>query len=260
MALSKEYTSEQLNFFRVCYVTTDVLADGLREIFKQEWDKVYKSTKGEWKDDSRSGTDFYNGGSPQNQKRNALFLATIKNGKRREWENFPHITQGRLSDTDFQNAIGKVDVAFQALRLTTEKNHGIKNQATFPTEQLLNTLKNLQEKENQRQVLADQLYKEVPSFCILPPEPAHDIGSRDCEVAKIAQLLKELKKANYNRLSYSYISGNPGSGKSQLAGLVAQRFFHEQVKEMPHASSFVMTINVASPDSLLESYTNFARQ
>ena len=173
---------------------------------------------------------------------------------------FAHITQGRLSDTDFQNAIGKVDVAFQALSLTTEKIQGIKNQATFLTEQLLNTLKNLQEKENQRQVLADQLYKEVPSFCILPPEPAHDIGSRDREVAKIAQQLKELKKANYNRLSYSYISGNPGSGKSQLAGLVAERFFHEQVKEMPDASSFVMTLNAASPDSLLESYTNFARQ
>ena len=171
-----------------------------------------------------------------------------------------HTTRGRLSDMDFQNAIGKVDVAFQALGLTTEKIQGIKNQATFPTEQLLKTLTDLQEKENQRQVLADQLHKEVPLFCILPPKPAHDIGSRDREVAKIAQQLKELKKANYNRLSYSYISGNPGSGKSQLAGLVAQRFFHEQVKEMPDASSFVMTLNAASPDSLLESYTNFARQ
>ena len=58
MALSKEYTSEQLNFFRICYVTTDVLADGLREIFKQEWDKVYKSTKGECKDDSRVEQTF----------------------------------------------------------------------------------------------------------------------------------------------------------------------------------------------------------
>ena len=301
MALSKEYTSEQLNFFRVCYVTTDVLADGLREIFKQEWDKLYKTTKGEWKDDSRSGTDFYNGESPGNQRRNAHLLATMKNGNRREWDctmlfyailysdsvgprlastvrknvddlrnfrnaQFAHITKGRLTDMDFQNAIGKVDVAFQALGLTTEKIQGIKNQATFLTEQLLNTLKevekgkkDLQEKENQRQVLADQLQKEVPSFCILPPKPAHDIGSRDREVAKIAQQLKELKKANYNRLSYSYISGNPGSGKSQLAGLVAQRFFHEQVKEMPDAS-FVMTLNAASPDSLLESYTNFARQ
>ena len=294
MALSKEYTSEQLNFFRVCYVTTDVLADGLREIFKQEWDKLYKTTKGEWKDDSRSGTDFYNGESPGNQRRNAHLLATMKNGNRGEWDctmlfyailysdsigphlpptvrknvddirNFrnsqAHTTRGRLSDMDFQNAIGKVDVAFQALGLTTEKIQGIKNQATFPTEQLLKTLTDLQEKENQRQVLADQLHKEVPLFCILPPKPAHDIGSRDREVAKIAQQLKELKKANYNRLSYSYISGNPGSGKSQLAGLVAQRFFHDQVKEMPDASSFVMTLNAASPDSLLESYTNFARQ
>ena len=295
MALSKEYTSEQLNFFRICYVTTDVLANGLREIFKQEWDKLYKTTKGEWKDEPRNGMDFYNGESPQNQKRNAHLLATMKNGNRGEWDctmlfyailysdsvrphlsptvrknvgdlrnfrnaQFAHITQGRLSDMDFQNAIGKVDVAFQALGLTTEKIQGIKNQATFPTEQLLKTLKDLQEKENQRQVLADQLHKEVPLFCILPPKPAHDIGSRDREVAKIAQQLKELKKANYNRLSYSYISGNPGSGKSQLAGLVAQRFFHEQVKEMPDASSFVMTLNAASPDSLLESYTNFARQ
>ena len=294
MALSKEYTSEQLNFFRVCYVTTDVLADGLREIFKQEWDKLYKTTKGEWKDDSRSGTDFYNGESPGNQRRNAHLLATMKNGNRGEWDctmlfyailysdsigphlaptvrknvddlrNFrnaqAHTTQGRLSDMDFQTAIGKVDVAFQALGLTTEKIQGIKNQATFPTEQLLKTLTDLQEKENQRQVLADQLHKEVPLFCILPPKPAHDIGSRDREVAKIAQQLKELKKANYNRLTYSYISGNPGSGKSQLAGLVAQRLFHDQVKEMPDASSFVMTLNAASPDSLLESYTNFARQ
>ena len=73
MALSKEYSSEQLNFFRVCYVTTDVLADGLREIFKQEWDKVYKSTKGEWKDDSRSGTDFITI-SQKKKKKEMLFF------------------------------------------------------------------------------------------------------------------------------------------------------------------------------------------
>ena len=300
--MAKEYTKEQLNYFRICYVTTDVLADGLREIFKIEWDKLYKSTKGEWRDDPRNGFDFYIGESPRNQRKNAHLLATMRNGNREEWDctmlfyailysdcvgpslastvrknvddlrnfrntEFAHIPQGRLSDMDFKNAISKVDVTFQALGLPTVKIQEIQNQATFPTKHLLNILKevdnvkkDLQEKEDQRQVLTDQLRKEVPSFCILPPKPAHDIGSRDREVEKIAQQLKQLKKANCNRLSYSYISGNPGSGKSQLAGLVAQRFFHEQVKEMPDASSFVMTINVASPDSLLESYTNFARQ
>ena len=55
-----------------------------------------------------------------------------------------------------------------------------------------------------------------------------------------------------------YISGNPGSGKSQLAGLVAKQFFDE-IKEIPSASSFVMTVNAESPKTLLESYVSFAR-
>ena len=55
-----------------------------------------------------------------------------------------------------------------------------------------------------------------------------------------------------------YISGNPGSGKLQLAGLIAKRFF-EEVKEIPFAAAFVMTLNAESLDTLLESYVSFAR-
>ena len=301
MAFSKEYTKEQLNYFRICYVTTDLLAEGLRELFKREWDNQYKSTSlGEWKDLAQNGTDFYNGESLRNQRRNAHLLATMINGNRAEWdctmlfyailysdcvgpylastvrnnvddlrkfrnEEFAHILQGSLPEMDFQNAIGKVHVAFHALGLSTVKIDEIKNQKTFPTDELHKILKevddvkqDLQEKENQRQVLEDQLQKEAPSFCILPPKPTHEIESREREVAEIAHQLRELKKANENRLSYLYISGNPGSGKSQLAGLVAERFFDEE-KEIP-GTSFVMTINAASQDSLLESYANFARQ
>ncbi|CAH3183947.1 unnamed protein product [Porites lobata] len=286
MALSKKYTEEQLNYFRICYVTTDILAEGLRELFKREWDNQYKSTPlGEWKDVAQNGTDFYNGESLRNQRRNAHILATMINGNRAEWdctmlfyailfsdcvgpylastvrnnvddlrnfrnEEFAHIPQGSFPEMDFQNAIGKVHVAFNALGLSTVKIDDIKNQKTFPTDELYTILKEvddvkqeLQEKENQRQVLEDQLQKEAPSFCILPPKPTHEIESRERE----------------NRLSYLYISGNPGSGKSQLAGLVAERFLDE-VKEIPGTLSFVMTINAASQDSLLESYANFARQ
>ncbi|CAH3120114.1 unnamed protein product [Porites lobata] len=302
MALSKEYTKEQLNYFRICYVTTDILAEGLREVFKREWDNQYKSTPlGEWKDVAQNGTDFYNSESPRNQRRNTHLLATMRNGNRVGWdctmlfyailysdcvgpylsstvrktvddlrkfrnEEFAHIPQGSLPEMDFQNAIGKVHVAFHALGLSTVKIDEIKNQKTFPTNELHKILKEvddvkqeLQEKENQRQVLEDQLQREAPSFCILPPKPTHEIESRESEVAQIACQLRELKKANENRLSYLYISGNPGSGKSQLAGLVAQKFFDE-VKEIPGTSFFVMTINAASQDSLLESYANFARQ
>ena len=86
MASSNEYTTEQLNYFRVCHVTTNMLADGLRTIFKQEWDKQYKATMGEWKDEPRNGLDFYNGESLRNRGRNAHLLATMKNGDRAEWD------------------------------------------------------------------------------------------------------------------------------------------------------------------------------
>ena len=300
MASSQEYTDEQLNYYRICYLTTDLLAQGLREIFKQEWDKLYKSTKGEWKDEPRNGMDFYNGESPQNQKRNAHLLATMKNGNRGEWDctmlfyailfsdcvgphlsaivsknvddlrnfrnkEFAHMPQGSLSEIDFHNAISKVDVAFQALSLPTVTIQDLKYQKTFQTKDLTKVLsevdnlkQEVQEKESQRQVLEDQLQNEAPSFCVLPPKPSHEIGGRESEVAKIVQQLRELNESSDNRLSYLYISGNPGSGKSQLAGLVAERFF-DDLKEMPGGSSFVMTLNAASPDSLLESYASFAR-
>ena len=119
--------------------------------------------------------------------------------------------------------------------------------------------KELQEKEEERQVLEDQLHNEISSFCILPPKPSHDVASRDFEVAEITQQLKQLKSTNENKLSFLYISGNPGSGKSQLAGLVAQQFFKEG-KEIPCATSFVMTLDAESQDTLLESYVSFARR
>ena len=302
MALSKEYTNEELNYFRICKVTTDILAEGLRVILKQEWDNRYKSSLfGEWKDDPQNGSDFHNKESPPSKKRNSRLLATMINGDRREWdctmlfyailfsdcvgkgicasvrtnvddlrkfrnEEFAHITQGNLSDKDFNIAISKVHIAFQALGLPTAQIQDIKNQKAFPTEELQKIQKQvddlkreLQETENKKTVLEHQLQKEAPSFCILPPKPSHEVGGRDRQVAKITQQLRELKEANDNRLSYLYISGNPGSGKSQLAGLVGQNFF-DKVKKIQDATSFVMTLNAGNLDSLLESYTSFARQ
>ena len=72
------------------------------------------------------------------------------------------------------------------------------------------------------------------------------------------QKLKWLKKTNESCLTYFYISGNPGSGKSQLAGLVARRYFDE-AQEVPKIPSFVMPANAESPPSFLESYVIFAR-
>ena len=328
-AVAIEFTEKQLNYYRICYVVTDIITEGLRSIFKQEWDNRYKATFSEWKDEPRNGMDFKNGESPGNQRRNAKLLATIINGDRAEWdctmlfyailysdcispglnpvvksnvddlrkfrnEEFAHMPDGYLSDPDFQTAIGKVHAAFQGLGLSTSKIQDIRHQKSFPTEERRRVLKEvddlrqelqekekklqdqgkelqekgnelqekakeLQEKEEERQVLADQLHNEVSSFCILPPKPSHDVASRDFEVAEITQQLKQIKNTNGNKLSFLYISGNPGSGKSQLAGLIAQRFFDEG-KQNPCATTFVMTLNAESQDTLLESYISFARR
>ena len=33
-AVTTEFTEEQLNYYRICYVVTDIVTEGLRSIFK----------------------------------------------------------------------------------------------------------------------------------------------------------------------------------------------------------------------------------
>ena len=332
MASSVKYNEEQLNYYRICYVTTDILTEGLRKIFKQEWDSRYKATLGEWKDDPKNGLDFWNGESLRNQKKYARLLKTMTRGNRAEWdctmlfyailfsdcihslnpvvwsnvdklrlfrnEEFAHIARGHLSDVEFQNAISKVENAFLALGLSTVEIQDVKTQSCFPTEQLRHVLKKvddlkkevqenkreirekdknlqekekviqekenevheivqeLREKEKERKTLEEQLNSDASSFCILPPKPSHEVAPRHSHVSEIILKLKELKRSM--ELSYLFISGNPGSGKSQMASLVAKRFLDE-VKESTSTASFVMTLDAENSKTLLESYATFAR-
>ena len=261
MATGSEYTEEQLNYYRICCITTDELTDGLRTIFKQEWDNRYATTLGEWKDEAKNGQDFKNGESPRNQARNQELLATMINGNRAQWDctmlfyailfsdsigrglnevvrsnvddlrkfrnqDFAHLPRGQISAPKFQSAIAKVQGVFLALGLPTVKIQEIRNQGNFPTSHLKKVLKEVDRLKHEVKVLEDQLQSETTPFCILPPKPSHDVAARNDEVANITKVLKQLKETNESRLSYLYISGSPGSGKSQLAGLVAEKKFH----------------------------------
>ena len=211
MASSVKYSEEQLNYFRICYVTTDILTEGLREIFKQEWDSRYKATLGEWKDDPKNGLDFWNGESLRNQKKHARLLTTMTKGNRADWdctmlfyailfsdcihslnpvawsnvdklrlfrnEEFAHIARGRLSDVEFQNAIGKVENAFLALGLSTVKIQDVKTQTCFPTEQLIHVLKKV-----------DDLKQEVQ-------EKEREVQEKEKEVREKDKNLQEKEKA-----------------------------------------------------------------
>ena len=212
IGMAMEYSKEQLNYFRIRYVVTDVLTEGLRIIFKREWDNRYGATSGEWKDEPRNGVDFKNMESARNQKRHARLLTTMIGGNRAEWDysmlvyairysdciyslssvvrtnvdalrkirtKSVGISEAFLSDLQFQDVIGRVDTAFQALGLSTMKIQEIKNQTSFPTEELKNVLKMVDDPKQELQVLVDQLNSDISPFCVLPPKPSHDVISRN---------------------------------------------------------------------------------
>ena len=167
-----QYTNEQLNYFRICYVFTDILAEGLRTIFKQEWDNRYKATLGEWKDEPRNGLDFWNLESHKNRETHARHLDIMLKGNRHEWDcavlfyallysdciyelnlvvkkgvddlrqsrnkYLLGVARGSLSNREFQIAIRTVLHAFQSLLLPTDQIEGVLNYTYEYTEEQLN--------------------------------------------------------------------------------------------------------------------------
>ena len=165
-----EYSREQLNYFKICYVTLDLVQAGLREIFKREWDFLYGSSLGQWKDTPQNGRDFYNRESRASSRKNARYLAVIQNGNTAEWDlsclffailysdsigttlapavrkgvddirqvrnEIVHITYANMTDGEFQTSIDRVLNAFVSLGLDTTEIQEIKNQVTFPTKEV----------------------------------------------------------------------------------------------------------------------------
>ena len=144
---------------------------GLRHIFKNEWDFLYKATSiGEWKDTAQNGRDFYNNESKASHKKNARCLATIHNGNTAKWDctclffailysdtvsttlspavykvvddirqvrnEIAHITEAKLTDADFRTSVDRLLNDFTSLGLAITEIQEIKNQTTFPTKEV----------------------------------------------------------------------------------------------------------------------------
>ena len=99
------------------------------------------------------------------------------------------------------------------------------------------------------------LYK---SFQVLPPEPAHEVISRSDKIHEIKQDLEKLHCDNDSKFTYFYISGNPGSGKSQLARQVCGDIYNGV--NWQTEATFVMTLEGKDLYSLLYSYEDFCRR
>ena len=179
-----EYSQEQLNYFRLCYVGFDLVPVGLRQVFKKEWDFLYRTTSfREWKDTAQNGLDFYKKESKKSRKKNARYLTTIQSGNTAEWDSsclffailysdsvgntlspavqkevddirlvrneIAHITEAKMTDADFQTSVDRVLNIFTSLGLATTEIQEIKNQKTFPTKEVENFKKQVRDLQDE---------------------------------------------------------------------------------------------------------------
>lgn len=285
---SKEYTPEELNYFRVCYITTNIIREGLRILFKQEWDRCHSKRLGAWQDTAKNGLDFFNNESKRSRVKNSRVLGIIQKGKTEEWDCtcfffaivysdslgkflspavarsvddlrvfrnnvFAHLSEAGILEADFQVHTNQVLKAFNSLHLDTKELQRISNQSSFPTGEL-------QVLQEQVRVLEDEIKGKPKSFKVLPLEPSHKVVERKMEVEDIMQKFTYLKNTNKDASIVTvYVSGNPGCGKSQIAREVGMQFFErEAAVSDPDSCTLVMTLNAESEQTMLDSYYKFA--
>ena len=177
-----------------------------------------------------------------------------------------------ISNSAYENILQGLIDSFIDLGLTIEAVVSKRNQK-FSTLQLIDLDKKLQEErlsyeelmngvlevQHKSNVKADQPFFNFQSFLVLPPHPNHETIRRTNLENKILDALEDLEKTKPNEIVVAYISGGPGSGKSQIAREIGQQFFAKKSKSSSKAV-FVMTLNAKNLDTLLKSFLNFSNR
>ena len=223
---------EQLNYFRACFIAFNLVPQGLRKVFKQEWDFLFKTTPfGEWKDISQNGRDFYNKESRKSHTKNARLLATIQRGNTAEWDcsclffailysdcigstlspavrkevddlrqvrnDIAHLNEVELTDAEFHNYVARVLAAFNSLKLPINEVDDIKNQTDFPTAEV-NSLK--MQADNLRADLKTQKQENKNLTSELQLTQA-TLQTKQNEVKTLGEGLKTVEEENRNLTS-----------------------------------------------------------
>ena len=256
---------EERNYICMRKIISDLVSKELRKIFKQEWNNRYQATIGPWGDTNVSGQELFHLETkrPSGPKKN-VYLATFQHGDTNQWDctvlfaailysssigrsslnptiqtevnnlreirnKIMHITEGKLSNSDFQTMTTRVENAFKTLGLSVNEINRIKTENNLYT-----------------------------SFQVLPVKPSHDVVDRSEEIKQIRQDLQKLSSDNDGKLTYFYISGNPGSGKSQLARQICEDIY--KGINWKTETLFFMTLDGSNLSSLRHSYEDLCRR
>ena len=257
-------SEESRNYICIQNIVTNVVSKGLRIVFKREWNSSYQARLGAWDDTSTSGGQLFHKEKARKRPNKNVYQSKFQHGNTNQWDSsvlfdailysnsigstlntrvktevdklriirnkIMHSDEATLTDAEFQNITSDVENAFKALALPKLGDNVI----------------GVKSKRN--------LYK---SFQILPPKPTHLVVNRSEKINEIKQDLQKLRNDNKGKLTYFYITGNPGSGKSQLSRQLGEYLTNHV--DWQENSAFVMTLNAENLESLLYSYADFCR-
>ena len=258
-------SEESRNYISMQNIVTDVVSKGLRIVFKREWNSRYQASLGAWDDTSTSGQQLFHSEKARKRPNKNVYQSKFQHGNTNQWDcsvlfdaildsnaigstlnplimtevDKLRIIRNRimlsdivtLTDIEFKNMTSEVENAFKAL--------------TLP--KIFHDVIGIKSKRNR--------YKSFQNF---PPKPTHRVVCRSEKINEIKQDLQKLRNDNDGKLTYFYITGNPGSGKSQLSRQLGNELYHEI--DWPENTAFVMTLNAEDLDSLLYSYADFCRR
>ena len=254
-------SEENQNYIRVRHIVMNVARTELRKFFIQEWNNRYQASFGAWDDTNVSGNQLFNREKIRARPNKNMLQSKFQNGDTNQWDCSVLFDAILYSNSIGASLTPTIKTEVDNLRKSRNKlTHEILDEKlsdiefqtmTTSVENALNTL-GLSIKEVVR---IRNLYK---SFQVFHPKQAHEVVCRSDKINEIKQDLQTLQCDNDGKLTYFYISGNPGSGKSQLAGQVCEDIYNGV--NWQTEATFVMTLDGQDLNSLLYSYEDFCRR
>ena len=251
---------EEQNYMCMDKIINDIMCKELRSVFKQEWNSRYQLSFGAWDDTNASGQQLFHRERTRPRPNKKVYQTAFQHGDTNLWDcsvlfdailysnsigqaslnptitrevnnlreirnEIKHNAKGKLANTEFQNMTTRVKNALVPLGIPVDEIEQIK--------------------------LEKNRYN-YQSFKTLPSEPMHDVVYRSAYIHEINRDLKNLHNDNDGKLTYFYISGNPGCGKSQLARQVCEDVSNSENWETER--TFAMTLDGTNLGTLFRTY------